>query len=129
MSGLNEHVASQLSTIKQLENFISLYLRKDKLLPDLREMDAITTEVQGLISKCNNYQEEYQEHIIESFKELRNTLRLQQLTLLNILDEISNRGSVLSQNPGEKEVAVSCLKNQENTPVNHKRTLKVVRLK
>lgn len=109
---LQKDFESKLEKIEMLNNFISLYGKKDEIVPDLRTLSDEVNEIKNLLTLCTELISKFQAENRERFNKLMLKIQSQQIQMLDILERDAEH------NCTENAPTSSDLLNANNWPTN-----------
>lgn len=93
MHVLEKLFAQRLEKIAQLEDFISLYGVKEKVIDRLRELQNKTSEQKQLLKEAERAVQEFKNVSIPKFKELLCQMQRHQLSMLTIIEKMDEKNA------------------------------------
>lgn len=88
---LHQVVANILKKIELLKDFVSLYLRRKEVGPDIIELENRLPNAQQLLFECNAVLKSFETTVVKEYADLLETMRRQQMAMLFLLGEIQKK--------------------------------------
>lgn len=88
---LHQVVANILKKIELLKDFVSLYLRRKEVGPDIIELENRLPNAQQLLFECNAVLKTFETTVVKEYADLLETMRRQQMAMLFLLSEIQKK--------------------------------------